>query len=69
MMEPISNQEDAIIIEFKVFNSRREKNLEETLKNALQQIKDKKYEMNLRAKGVPSERIRMYGFAFEGKKC
>ena len=68
MLEPVSAKDDAIIIEFKVYNSRREKNLEETLRNALQQIEDKQYGQSLRAKGIPAERIRKYGFAFEGKQ-
>ena len=67
VLEPLSAADDAIIMEFKVYNSRREKSLEETLQSALQQIEDKKYEANLRAKGIPAERIRKYGFAFEGK--
>ena len=68
ILEPVSAADDAIIIEFKVYNFRREKSLEETLQNALQQIEDKKYETKLRTKGIPAERIRKYGFAFEGKK-
>lgn len=61
-------KEDAIILEFKVFNQRREHSLEETLQAALDQIEEKKYETALVAKGIPKERIRKYGFAFEGKK-
>lgn len=67
ILEPLSEKDDAIIIEFKIYNGRREKNLEETLTNALQQIEDKKYETNLLAKGIGAERIRKYGFVFEGK--
>ena len=38
MLEPISDQDDGIIIEFKVFQPKKEKTLEETVENALQQI-------------------------------
>lgn len=34
---------------------------------ALKQIEDKKYEQELIAAGIPRERIKKYGFAFEGK--
>ena len=67
ILEPLSVKDDAIIIEFKVYNARKEKNMEETLANALRQIEDMKYEANLLAKGVEAERIRKYGFVFEGK--
>ena len=67
MLEPLSRKDDAIIIEFKVFNPRKEKDPEETLRNALKQIEDRKYETALLAKGIPADRIRKYGFVFEGK--
>ena len=67
VLEPRSLADDAIIIEFKVFNSKKEKTLEDTLQNALQQIEDKKYGTVLLAKGIPAGKIRKYGFAFEGK--
>ena len=68
VLEPLSAADDAIIIEFKVFNPGKEQNLKETLQNALKQIEQKNYEAGLLAKGIPAERIRKYGFAFEGKK-
>ncbi len=58
----------AIILEFKVHNSRREKNLEETVEAALAQIETKNYDAELLALGIGKEKIRHYGFAFEGKK-
>ncbi len=57
-----------IILEFKVHNSRREKNLEETVEAALAQIETKNYDAELLALGIGKEKIRHYGFAFEGKK-
>lgn len=68
VLEPLLPEDDAIIMEFKVHKSKREKDLQETLQNALRQIDEKKYETVLLAKGIPSERIRKYGFAFEGKQ-
>ena len=68
MLEPCNpNKDRAIIIEFKVFNQRREKTLEDTLQAALAQIEEKKYEATLIARGIPKDRIYKYGFAFEGK--
>lgn len=58
----------AIILEFKVYNSSREKNLEETVQCALDQIENRKYDAELIAHGVEKEHIRHYGFAFDGKK-
>lgn len=67
MLEPKKSEKDAIIIEFKVFNPRREKTLEDTVKAALKQIEDKKYAAALIERGISEEWIRKYGFAFEGK--
>lgn len=67
MLEPKNKKSTAVIIEFKVFNPRREKTLEDTLASALTQIEEKKYETILLTKGIPPENIRKYGFAFEGK--
>ena len=68
MLEPLNPvQDDAIIIEFKVFNPRKEQSIEETLASALAQIEKKEYETTLISKGILKEKIRKYGFAFEGK--
>ena len=68
MLEPLRGDLDAVILEFKVFDPKKEKTLGDTVQTALKQIEDKKYETNLCAKGIPAERIKKYGFAFEGKK-
>ena len=65
---PLSESDDAIILEFKVHDPLEEKDLEETVDAALAQIKKKKYDTELTEKGFTQNRIRRYGFAFEGKK-
>lgn len=68
MLEPLEKTKDAFVLEFKVFNPRKEKTLEDTVANALQQINEKDYDCELLSRGVQKENIFHYGFAFEGKK-
>lgn len=68
MIEPKDKEKEAIILEFKVFNPKKEATLEDTVKAALAQIAEKDYAASLITKGIPAEHIRKYGFAFEGKK-
>lgn len=42
--------------------------LEEAVQYVLDQITEKNYDADLLEQGIPAERIRHYGFAFEGKK-
>ena len=68
MLEPLNNGDDAIILEFKVHSPDDGGTLRESVDAALRQIEEKQYAYSLEAKGIPPERIRRYGFAFEGKK-
>ena len=67
-MEPREHSNPAFIFEFKVRDGEEEADLSETVKSALRQIEDKKYASDLTARGIPEERIRKYGFAFQGKR-
>ena len=68
MLEPKKENDDAIILEFKVFQPRKEQSLEDTAAAALKQIEEKDYAAVLRAKGIAQERIRKDGVAFQGKE-
>lgn len=70
IIKPLDKQEKAFIFEFKVLNRDDDETvLEDTVANALRQIEQKEYAAELAAEGFAPEKIRKYGFAFEGKRC
>ena len=68
VMEPRNKGDFAYVLEFKVKDPHSEKTLEDTVKSALDQIRGRDYDRVLTERGIPGERIRHYGFAFEGKR-
>lgn len=70
VMEQKNINNAAVIMKFKVRDAEDgEETLDDTAKNALKQIEEKKYDADLLQRGIPAERILKYGFAFEGEKC
>jgi hypothetical protein len=67
MLEPLRAGDPAFVLEFKVRDPEDEAALADTVSAALRQIEEKAYDMELVARGIFPERIRHYGFAFEGK--
>lgn len=67
ILEPKDKKNLAFILEFKVFDPDEEESLTDTVKRALQQIEGKKYAASLTAHGIPTDHIRKYGVAFQGK--
>ena len=67
MLEPLWDGDPAFVLEFKVHDPEDEKTLADTVAAALRQIEEKAYDTELAARGILRERIRHYGFAFEGK--
>lgn len=67
-LEPGSAVDPAIVIEFKVFDPKKEKSLSDTVRRALRQIHERKYDTAFLHRGIPQARIHHYGFAFRGKE-
>ena len=68
MLEPLKDNDPAFVLEFKVHDPEDEASLADTVQTALEQIDEKAYDTELTARGISRDRIRHYGFAFEGKK-
>ena len=65
MLEPKDKNGNSFIMEFKVLESKEEKDIEETIENAKKQIEEKKYEENLKERGFTN--ITKMVYAFRGK--
>ena len=66
MLEPKDKDKNSFIMEFKVLESKEEKNIEETIENAKKQIEEKGYEQNLKERGFKN--ITKMVYAFKGKE-
>lgn len=67
ILEPKNKADDAMILEFKVQDS-DEISLQDTVEAALEQIRSRKYDTVLLERGIPKDKIRIYGFVFRGKQ-
>ena len=69
MLEPLDKTTDyGIVIEFKVFNPEKEKELDGTCARALKQIEEKQYVTELVKRGIPENRIGKFGIGYKGKE-
>ena len=66
MLEPKDKNGNSFIIEFKVYKEEKEKDIEDTINNAIKQIEEKKYEENLKERGFLN--ITKMIFAFNKKE-
>lgn len=68
MLEPVDMSKPAFIIEFKVYDRRKDDSLSDAADRALQQIEEKDYDAELISRGIGKDNIYHYGFAFQGKE-
>ena len=66
MLEPKDKNGNSFIMEFKVMENMEEKTIEDTIENAKKQIKEKRYEENLKERGFTN--ITKMVYAFNGKE-
>ena len=64
VLEPKNRNDRAFILEFKVAEA--ENKLEKLSKEAIKQIEEKRYDINLKSRGI--KEITSVGIAFYGKK-
>lgn len=68
LLEPRDEKSDGIILEYKIFDPGRDKDLNDTVDRALKQVTEKKYQAALEARGIKKDRIKVYAFAYKGKE-
>lgn len=68
MLEPKNDALDAYVIGFILFNKNRDLTMEDTVTAAHTQMEEKGCDTVLAAKGIQIDRIKKYGFAFQGKE-
>lgn len=68
MLEPKNDTLDAYVIGFILFNKNRDLTMEDTVAAAHKQMEDKRYEDLFSLKGIGPERLKKFGFAFQGKE-
>ena len=68
ILEPKNDTLDAYVIGFMLFNKNRDMTMEDTVTAAHKQMKEKQCDNVLAAKGIRTDRIKKYGFAFQGKE-
>ena len=68
MLEPISSEDMAYVLEFKVYDGESEESLKDTVAAAHKQMEEKQYDAKLWANGINKDNIIHYGFAIKGKE-